>query len=37
MDCTVRDGAFDEHTAGRFGLERALLVTLAYVLAVFLA
>ena len=35
--CTVRNGAFDEHTAGRFGLERALLVTLAYVLAVFLA
>ena len=30
----VRDGAFDEHTAGRFGLERALLAT--YVLAVFL-
>ena len=35
--CSVRDGAVDEHTAGRFGLERALLATLAYVLAVFLA
>ena len=35
--CAIRDGAFDEHTAGRFGLERALLATLAYVLAVFLA
>ena len=35
--CTVRDGAFDEHTAGRFVLERALLATLTHVLAVFLA
>ena len=26
--CTVRDGSFDEHAAGRFVLERALLATL---------
>ena len=35
--CTVSDSAFDVHTAGRFVLERALLVALAYVLAVLFA
>ena len=35
--CTVRDGAFDEHTAGRFGLERALLATLTHLLEAFVA
>ena len=32
--CTVRDGAFDVHTAGHFTLERALLVTSTFMLAV---
>ena len=35
--CTDRDGSFDEHTAGCFVLEQALIPTFAHALAVFFA